>query len=444
MVPVCRYIESGTVLNNYAHIFDLLIRLRQAVNHPYLVVYSASGGRVDAAAAAGAAPDAEPLDRGVCGLCGDPLEDGVVAACGHAFCRVCVTDYLDYAVSAATPCPVCDKPLTVNLEAGADDAAAPKPAPKRPKKTSILSRIDLRRFQSSTKLEALHEEIDGMRRRDASAKCIVFSQFTSMLDLAQFRLQQVCVLAVPPAAGVFSQFTSMLDLAQLRLQQVCPSGALHVRPLRCVFEAVRFRSCTSCALSFRSCTFSTLYVLCVEFSKLPCMLLTTKGFEFSKLPCMLLTTKGFEFSKLPCMLLTTKGFECSKLPPMPSTLLHRACAAAGGRQVRRFSQRRDLIRNTSLSRSCAAAGGRLVRHFSHRRDLIRNASLRPFCSAAGGRQVRHFPHRRDLIRNATLRPLCSAAGGRQVRHFPHRRDLIRTASLTPFCSAAGGRQVRQA
>ena len=44
------YVQSGTVLNNYAHIFDLLIRLRQAVCHPYLVVHSATappgeGGR---------------------------------------------------------------------------------------------------------------------------------------------------------------------------------------------------------------------------------------------------------------------------------------------------------------------------------------------------------------------------------------------------------------
>ena len=31
---------NGTVLNNYAHIFDILIRLRQAVDHPYLVIYS--------------------------------------------------------------------------------------------------------------------------------------------------------------------------------------------------------------------------------------------------------------------------------------------------------------------------------------------------------------------------------------------------------------------
>ncbi len=34
------YLVSGTVLNNYAHIFDILIRLRQAVDHPYLVIYS--------------------------------------------------------------------------------------------------------------------------------------------------------------------------------------------------------------------------------------------------------------------------------------------------------------------------------------------------------------------------------------------------------------------
>ncbi|RHZ18710.1 hypothetical protein DYB31_016113, partial [Aphanomyces astaci] len=31
------YVSAGTLLNNYAHIFDLLIRLRQAVDHPYLV-----------------------------------------------------------------------------------------------------------------------------------------------------------------------------------------------------------------------------------------------------------------------------------------------------------------------------------------------------------------------------------------------------------------------
>eukprot|EP01025_Chloroclados_australasicus_P041985 TRINITY_DN44749_c0_g1_i1.p2 TRINITY_DN44749_c0_g1~~TRINITY_DN44749_c0_g1_i1.p2 ORF type:complete len:161 (-),score=17.25 TRINITY_DN44749_c0_g1_i1:236-718(-) len=35
-----------------------------------------------------------------------------------------------------------------------------------------------------------------MRRDDVSAKCIVFSQFTSMLDLVQFRLQQAGVRCI--------------------------------------------------------------------------------------------------------------------------------------------------------------------------------------------------------------------------------------------------------
>jgi DNA repair protein RAD16 len=34
------YVAAGTVLHNYAHIFDILIRLRQAVDHPYLVEFS--------------------------------------------------------------------------------------------------------------------------------------------------------------------------------------------------------------------------------------------------------------------------------------------------------------------------------------------------------------------------------------------------------------------
>lgn len=47
------------------------------------------------------------------------------------------------------------------------------------------------RFQSSTKIEALREELEVMRARDPGAKAIVFSQFTSMLELIGFRLEQV-------------------------------------------------------------------------------------------------------------------------------------------------------------------------------------------------------------------------------------------------------------
>lgn len=59
------------------------------------------------------------------------------------------------------------------------------------RKASILNRVALSDFQSSTKIEALREELHRMLQRDPSAKALVFSQFTSMLDLIFFRLQQV-------------------------------------------------------------------------------------------------------------------------------------------------------------------------------------------------------------------------------------------------------------
>ena len=107
------YVESGTLLNNYSHVFDLLIKLRQArrriwlfahptlteyrclrsshqnfrtgirvlatpplqaVNHPYLVIYSPTSS--SAAEHAQKALDAKAA-AGLCPLCHDPFEVGV-------------------------------------------------------------------------------------------------------------------------------------------------------------------------------------------------------------------------------------------------------------------------------------------------------------------------------------------------------------------------------
>ncbi|CAL5226040.1 g8852 [Coccomyxa viridis] len=196
------YVESGTVLNNYAHIFDLLIRLRQAVDHPYLVVYSTSGANAAAAqralaatASASEAPagaEDDILNGGMCGVCHDPLEQPVVAGCGHAFCRVCIGEYLDGCAEGSAACPCCQRPLSVNLTAVAPAAVKVANA----KKSSILNRMKLAGFQSSTKIEALREELALMLAQDPSAKALVFSQFTSMLDLIYYRLQQVGIRCV--------------------------------------------------------------------------------------------------------------------------------------------------------------------------------------------------------------------------------------------------------
>jgi len=77
------YVDAGTLLNNYAHVLDLLTRLRQAINHPYLVIYSKREQEQQGSSASRVA-------GGVCGLCYEDGVDVILTGCGHPFCRQCM------------------------------------------------------------------------------------------------------------------------------------------------------------------------------------------------------------------------------------------------------------------------------------------------------------------------------------------------------------------
>jgi DNA repair protein RAD16 len=153
------YLVSGTVLNNYAHIFDILIRLRQAVDHPYLVIHSETQSHN--------LQSAGPSDSAKfeCDLCREPLENAVQARCGHWFCSSCIQDYVASVKENATEadtvvlCPDCSSLLEVSVSTD-DSIALPHTvvvAAGHRKKKSILNKVDLCAFQSSTKMEALME-----------------------------------------------------------------------------------------------------------------------------------------------------------------------------------------------------------------------------------------------------------------------------------------------
>lgn len=206
------YVSSGTLLNNYAHIFDLLIRLRQAVDHPYLVIYSKSNPALQLPSSAAPLVEEQPFDTNagsspederVCTICHEYLEDGVTAKCGHEFCRECVKEYIEsLPAGGEATCPTCSKPLTVDLSPPVEtdlgnigNEASNCRSPKAVNlssfhRNSLLHRIsDIHAFQSSTKIEALMQELELMRIRDPSGKAIIFSQFVNMLDIIQHRLQ---------------------------------------------------------------------------------------------------------------------------------------------------------------------------------------------------------------------------------------------------------------
>lgn len=231
--------SSGTLLNNYAHIFDLLIRLRQAVDHPYLVIFSKSNPALQLPASSGvtirpvveekpllmtqsAEDDGASGEERLCTICHEDVEDPVVAKCGHEFCRECVKEFIEsLPIGAEATCPACSQLLTVELEPKVqelmdtiheqDDSPKSGATKKQSQqvdlsqyhKTSILHRIsDMQSFQTSTKIEALMQELELMRQHDPSGKAIIFSQFVNMLDIIQHRLQLGGVKCVKMAGNM--------------------------------------------------------------------------------------------------------------------------------------------------------------------------------------------------------------------------------------------------
>ena len=190
------YVDQGTLLNNYAHIFDLLMRMRQAVDHPYLVVYSNRDTK--AQASNGVAIANGTAD---CGICNEPPTDLVISSCCEAaFCRSCVQDYMAVDREGSIPCPGCRAPFSMDLNQptyekslGQSNPVASDPMPllkdlANVPSGSILRRINLAEYATSTKIEALVEELVTMRETSPGSKAIVFSQFVNMLDLIRWRL----------------------------------------------------------------------------------------------------------------------------------------------------------------------------------------------------------------------------------------------------------------
>ncbi|TNY22107.1 adenosinetriphosphatase [Rhodotorula diobovata] len=170
------YADEGTVLNNYSNIFTLITRMRQMADHPDLVIKSKTAQPIQHAAAD------LPQEIITCRLCLDEAEDAVKTACRHIFCRECVRQYLETAIEFKPECPVCHLPMSIDLD---QDAIQVDETGRQ----GFLARIDPTKSRTSTKIEALLEELSKTRTEDRTLKTLVFSQFTTMLDLVARRLQ---------------------------------------------------------------------------------------------------------------------------------------------------------------------------------------------------------------------------------------------------------------
>lgn len=174
------YVAEGVVLNNYANIFTLITRMRQLADHPDLVLKRIGANSV--------AQEVEGVI--MCQLCDDEAEEPIESKCRHRFCRMCILEYVESfsGLDKNLQCPVCHIGLSIDLQQPALEVDE-----ELFSKASIVNRIKLGthggQWRSSTKIEALVEELYKLRSDRHTIKSIVFSQFTSMLDLIEWRLK---------------------------------------------------------------------------------------------------------------------------------------------------------------------------------------------------------------------------------------------------------------
>ncbi|KAK6464529.1 SNF2 family N-terminal domain-containing protein [Scheffersomyces coipomensis] len=175
------YVAEGVVLNNYANIFTLITRMRQLADHPDLVLKKAGNNSLSA----------EIEGVIMCQLCDDEAEEPIESKCHHRFCRMCIQEYVDSYMGEGKDlqCPVCHIGLSIDLEQPALEVDE-----ELFNKASIVNRIKQGshggEWRSSTKIEALVEELYKLKSDRHTIKSIVFSQFTSMLDLIEWRLKR--------------------------------------------------------------------------------------------------------------------------------------------------------------------------------------------------------------------------------------------------------------
>ncbi|GFZ14244.1 helicase protein with RING/U-box domain-containing protein [Actinidia rufa] len=195
-----QFVAQGKVLHNYANILELLLRLRQCCNHPFLVMSRGDSQEYvdlnklarrfletnpDYANPSQKAPTrayveevVEGIRRGdntECPICLESADDPVLTPCAHRMCRECLLS--SWRSPSTGLCPICRQLL---------------------KKSDLITcpsenrfRIDVEKnWKESSKVTKLLDCLENIRKSGSGEKSIVFSQWTSFLNLLEIPLRR--------------------------------------------------------------------------------------------------------------------------------------------------------------------------------------------------------------------------------------------------------------
>lgn len=148
------------------HIFAMMTRLRQACCHPWI-----SQGRA--------------LKISVCGICKSEAVAAVMTKCGHVFCNECLLlrfrDAVDGdEIAARIQCPSCGHAVTYASVFKRQTLSS----------SDRIAQYKRNEFELSTKLRMVLRAIHEMQQKHPNDKMIIFSQFTSFLDVITVALER--------------------------------------------------------------------------------------------------------------------------------------------------------------------------------------------------------------------------------------------------------------
>lgn len=151
------------------HIFAMMTRLRQSCCHPWIC-------------------EGKAVEVSICGICNSEATGAVKTKCGHSFCQECL--YLRFRdelggdeVATKLPCPTCETTITYN-------------SVFRKVTMTSAERILLfksKPFELSTKLSMITHAIQDMLKKTSGDKMIIFSQFTSFMDIISVALDRLSI-----------------------------------------------------------------------------------------------------------------------------------------------------------------------------------------------------------------------------------------------------------
>ncbi|KAB5589602.1 hypothetical protein CTheo_6954 [Ceratobasidium theobromae] len=197
-------LEGTGVTKSFAHMFAQIMRLRQAVLHPDLIKTPSENLNDDALMQSDDESDVygsqnpqpttslREAKSGECPICFEMISSpAMVKECKHTGCEKCLENLFAICREKGDTiiCPVCRSPINHDPPyelIGSIPVKEEEPeAVGDPVSSSQRDVSDQGEFKSSTKVDALLRNLKELHEKDPSFRAIVFSQFTSFLDIIQ-------------------------------------------------------------------------------------------------------------------------------------------------------------------------------------------------------------------------------------------------------------------